>query len=146
MFRHIVLPSLLTLLGACSSLYTEKPGPNGDALAGVVPNLKTSDYVTTENCLSTRDYDSVEVVADRYLIFMDHDKVWVNELSHRCPTLGTSDAIAFDLHDNRVCRLDTVSGIDRRLFGWDRGPMCVLGEFKQVTAAQAALMKADLKR
>jgi hypothetical protein len=144
MVRYILPTLLLTPLAACSSLYTEHPGPNGDALADVVPALEPSDYAVTENCLSTRDYDSVEVVGDRYVLFVNRDNVWVNELSHRCPTLSTSDAITFDLHANRICSLDTVSGIDRRFLGWDRGPMCVLGDFKKVTVAQAALIKAKL--
>jgi hypothetical protein len=132
----------LLLLSGCSGLHVEKPSGSGAALADVVSGLEREAYTRTERCLSTFDYDSVEVAGEEYLLFYGRgDDVWVNELSSRCPGIEIYDALAFELHTDRICALDSVSGINRGFLSWDKGPTCALGEFSQVSPAQAAQLR-----
>lgn len=108
-----------------------------------------TDYAATERCLSTFRYDSVEVLDDRHLLFKSPqgDKSWLNTLRQRCPGLRPDDTLYFELRDNRVCSLDMVSVVDRAFFFWERmGPTCGLGEFHELTAPQAQLIREAMRR
>lgn len=127
-------------LAGCSSMQIEHTNGDEAALLQALP-ADDAAYTETKSCLSRLEYDSVEVAGDQHLLFFGHDDIWVNELRSRCPGLEHYDTLAFDLTGDRVCSLDSVSGVDRRFFSWDRGPTCTLGEFRKVSEVQAQRLR-----
>ena len=134
----------VALLAGCGNMNIERPDGNGDALANAIPD-EASAYTETDRCLSTWDYDSVEIAGDEHLLFFGRgDDVWVNKLRTRCPGIETYDALSFELVSNQLCELDLVMGVNRNIFWWERGVSCSLGEFSKVTPAQAQLLREAL--
>lgn len=135
-------PSLLAmaLITACAS-GTPPPEP---AAPPVLDQLTTDTrYTSSQRCLSTFAYDSVEVLDDRHLLFSNAagTELWINELRNRCRALARNAALAFDMRGNRVCSLDTARVLAQVVFGRPIGPTCSLGEFEQLTAAQVEIIR-----
>ncbi|MEQ8692126.1 MAG: DUF6491 family protein [Pseudomonadales bacterium] len=131
----------LLLLGCAQSqtMNSRQGTPDAEQL---IANLSDADYVQTETCISTAQYSSVELIDDKALVFHDgRNSFWINRFPRACPFLRERETLVFDLHGNRVCRLDGVR-TSSPLFGWWRpGPRCALGDFQRVSAGQAALLR-----
>jgi hypothetical protein len=136
---HLTVSTLLVLgLTGCASNDRERD----QRLATVLNELDTdTEYTSTRRCLS--NYDSVEVLDDRHLLFKPAtgDDLWLNTLRSRCPGLRRNDTLLFRKTSNRLCNLDSAEVIDRFLFWRRTGPVCSLGEFHQLTENQAALIR-----
>ena len=107
---------------------------------------KPEDYSDPVTCLNRFAYQDVDVINKELLLFYGRrDKVWLNRLRNPCIGLRREDTLAFDMRDNRLCDLDTFSGVDT--FG---GPLertsarCSLGKFEPVSLEQAQLLKEGL--
>jgi hypothetical protein len=119
-------------------------GERDERLADVLAGLDTdTEYAATQRCLSTFEYDRVEVLDERHLLFRNApgNDVWLNILRSRCPGLHRNDTLLFEKSGSRLCSLDRAEVIDRFLFWRRTGPVCALGEFHQLTDAQAALIR-----
>jgi len=138
----IVLTTGAVLLGGCAS------APERDAqVANALQQLEGADYAATERCLSTFEYDQVEILDDQHLLFESNtgQEVWLNTLRNRCPGLRKDDVLAFDMNGNRLCSLDTATVMERFLFWQRTGPTCSLGEFQQLTEAQSSVVRDALE-
>lgn len=127
------------VLAGCAS----GPSEPDQQMRSALERVEQESYARSERCLSTFQYDSVEVLDDQHLLFTDGtgDKVWLNRLRHRCSGLRPDDILAFDMHGNRLCSLDTATVIEYVLFWRRTGPTCSLGEFHELTEAQASLIR-----
>jgi len=102
--------------------------------------LDPAEYGEPKNCLYTHDYRSFRPLGNRHLLFEGrNDKQWVNVLRGRCPGLHKDSKFIMRPNvSNRVCdkdQFDIADHIDPYTLS-GKGPTCVLGEFKPVTAAQ----------
>jgi hypothetical protein len=142
------LPIVLTLLIAgCASHEIRKTKPAADEVQAkveaIVERVAQDEYASSENCLSTFEYDSVDIIDERHLLFHGlGDDMWINQLRADCPGLHDSDTLLFELHSSRVCSLDIVRRVDRMLFWWNKGPMCSLGKFYEVSPTLAQSLDA----
>lgn len=140
-FTVIVAAGAL-LLGGCAS------APERDQqVASALQQLEGADYAATKRCLSTFEYDRVEVLDQQHLLFESNTgrQVWLNTLRTKCPGLREDDVLAFEMRGNRLCSLDTATVMERFLFWQRTGPTCSLGEFQQLTEGQAALLREALE-
>lgn len=137
----LITASFLALSGLTGCAAGGEPN---EQLSRVLEGFETeTDYAATERCLSSFQYDNVEVLDDRHLLFEDSpgDDVWLNTMRSRCPGLHRNDTLLFEKTSNRLCSLDTAEVIERFLFWQRTGPVCTLGDFHQLTEAQADLIR-----
>lgn len=129
------------VLGGCATPQGEhiKPGPDGAAYAVIVEDARVEESRT---CLSSADYDTVEVLNNEKLMFFGRDEVWVNDLRHRCSGLESYDTIAFRKgRSASICEYDEVRGLHRSLFDYDTGITCTLGEFDRIDEVHSRRVK-----
>lgn len=109
---------------------------------------------TPRRCISKYAYHDFQPLGDAYVLFKGSgDKLWLNELRGRCPGLGHSSALAFDIRGNQLCELDRFKITDwfdwarYRRWPWDwlDGIPCTLGKFQPVNAEQVDAIRAALK-
>ena len=138
----VIAATGLFILGGCAS------APERDEqVANALQQLEGAEYAATERCLSTFQYDQVEVLDQQHLLFQSNtgQEVWLNTLRTRCPGLRDDDVLAFEMTGNRLCSLDTATVMERFLFWQRTGPTCSLGEFQELTEAQAELLREALQ-
>jgi len=139
----LILVVCLLTLSACAGSSPDR----GPQISAALDELQSrEDYARTERCLATHQYRSVEVLDENHLLFTgtSRDRLWLNELRTHCPGLRSNDTLAFEVRNNRLCNLDTATVVDHFLF-WERtGPTCSLGDFQQLTPAQAKLLREAL--
>lgn len=119
-------------------------GEPNEQLTSVLDDLDTgTEYTATKRCLSNFEYDTVEVLDERHLLFKDEPggEKWLNTLRSRCPGLHRNDTLLFEKTGNRLCNLDTAEVVERFLFWRRTGPVCSLGEFHELTENQANLIR-----
>ncbi len=102
--------------------------------------LDPAEYGEPKTCLSAHEYRSFRPLGNRHLLFEGrNEKQWVNVLRGRCPGLHKDSKFIMRPNvSNRVCdkdQFDIADHIDPYTLS-GKGPTCVLGEFKPVTAAQ----------
>lgn len=130
------------VIGGCAS------DPERDQrMTRALQQLEGADYAATERCLSTFEYDQVEVLDQQHLLFESNtgQELWLNTLRTACPGLREDDVLAFEMTGNRLCSLDTATVMERFLFWQRTGPTCSLGEFQQLTEGQAELVREALE-
>ena len=131
---------LVLLLSACAG----GGGERNEQLANVLASFDTeTDYAETKRCLSDFEYNQVEVLDEQHILFRNSpgDDLWLNTLRARCPGLNRNDTLLFEKRSNRLCNLDRAEVVQRFLFWQRTGPVCSLGEFHQLTEAQAELIR-----
>lgn len=80
-----------------------------------------------ENCIFNRSIKRTKVLDDSNIIFeMRNDRVYLNTLNNRCPSLRFSRQFAYKPTNNRLCGYDIISVFD------SSGPKgsCGLGQFE----------------
>lgn len=144
--RFLVAAVSIAAAGSITSCASEPSAPDSNELP-VLERLTTDTrYTPTQRCLSTFEYDSIEVLDDRHLLFSNAagTKAWINMLRNRCAALGRNATLSFEMRGNRVCSLDTARVLARFVYGNQIGPTCSLGEFEEVTAAQVEVIRRAL--
>ena len=101
------------------------------------------DYVETGRCLHRNDYQHVEVLDDRHILFEGRRGVWLNRLHSRC-AIRKDAILVFELRSNRTCTSDRVTGRTRGSYSMIQGS-CVLGDFQEIDPQQALALKESLK-
>ena len=138
------------LIGACatqpqSAEDREQPMTVDELLASAPMPEGSANPV---NCLRQAAYTDVEVVKPDLLLFRNNrDGVWLNRLRQSCVGLDMGHALAFRMRSNRLCELDTVSGVG--MLGEPLSPVsipCSLGKFEPLSPTQADLLKTGLAR
>ncbi len=142
--RALVLASAMALaVHAVAASPAEQQAARQDAIDKILSQPLPADaYAKPERCLASHQYDSVDILDDRHLVFKGMgDRIWVNELRRRCIGMHRRDVLQFEMHANRVCDLDTFQAFTPGL-GGIRSGSCSLGRFEPVTAAQLEAMRA----
>lgn len=109
--------------------------------------LSSEEYSKTERCISTFEYDTMEVLDDQHVIFEGRgDRVWLNTLRNRCIGLRRDSVPVIRLRDSQLCDLDTFQARDSMLGVWTRtSATCSLGTFSRITPEQADTIRAAFK-
>jgi hypothetical protein len=95
-------------------------------------------------CLSSMDYDQVEVLDSQRLVFKGRgQKRWLNQLRVRCPGLRRHATLQFEMRSMRLCEMDGFKSIDPG-FG-DRSGHCSLGKFEPISPDQEQMLKDALR-
>ncbi len=127
-----------------SSCTTSGGAQQDHQLASVLKDMDSgTQYAATRRCLSSHDYDTVEVLDDQHILFKDKpgNDYWLNTLRSKCAGLNRHDTLLFEKSNNQVCNLDTAEVTEHFLFWHRTGPVCTLGKFNQLTESQAALIE-----
>jgi len=144
--------SLVVLLTACAAAEPTPEQAAADAKAHETIDqilsapLASDDYSKPERCLSTFEYDQMEVLDDQHVLFKGNgDDIWLNKLRMRCIGLTRNSTPVIRLRDTQVCDMDTFQSMDTMLGMWHRtSATCSLGEFTPVTEEQAKTIEAAL--
>jgi hypothetical protein len=109
--------------------------------------LPSEEYVKGERCISTMQYDSMEVLDDRHVLFQGTgDRIWLNTLRSRCIGLRRDSTPVIRLRDTQLCDMDTFQAVDDMLGVWTRtSATCSLGTFTRISREQADGIRAALK-
>jgi hypothetical protein len=104
---------------------------------------------TPEDCVITTRIRKTKIVDDGTILFyLGGSKVYQNVLPDECPRLKSNGRFAYQVRSSRLCRVDTITVLDR--FGGDLRPgfTCRLGRFLPITEleADALLLAADEKK
>lgn len=102
--------------------------------------LEDDAYRTSQNCISTRSYDGVEVLDDKTLLFHGRRGVWLNRLLTRCRGLSWEMIPTVESHGSRVCEHDRFRGRPRS--GFPESTSCTLGKFEKIDEAQVKSLRA----
>ncbi len=110
--------------------------------------LGEDEYVKSERCISTFQYDSVEVLDKQHVLFKGRgDHLWVNTLRVPCIGLRRRDVLQFELRGSQLCNLDDFVAIARTpFFGTKTSASCALGDFSPITQEQVELLKETVKK
>ena len=146
MIRIVFVLSALLLAGCARD-----PAKQAEAQQEVAYEIETiltqplseDEYVQGERCLSTHQYDSIEILDNRHVVFKGRgDRLWVNTLRAPCVGLRRRDVPMFELRGMQLCNLDDFVAINTsRFFGTATSATCVLGDFAPITKEQVALIK-----
>ncbi len=130
-------------LAATDSSQEELPSSVEEILSGAP---RPEDYSDSVTCLQRNDYQQVEVLNRELLLFKGRrDKFWLNRLRQPCIGLRRTDTLAFEMRDNRLCNLDTFSGIGSFGRPLERtSARCGLGKFETISPEQVKLLKESL--
>ncbi|MEM8769466.1 MAG: hypothetical protein AAGE43_18670 [Pseudomonadota bacterium] len=113
--------------------------------------LPEDEYREQKRCLAQRNYRSIEVLSTEYLLFYRNNSFWLNRLSRPCPTLRFNDVPVFSSRStSSICerdafyptnRMDLARGFDSTGRPLAATGVCFLGQFEEITADQAALLR-----
>jgi hypothetical protein len=94
------------------------------------------------DCVNLMRVDRTHVVDDQNILFyMRGDQIYLNRLSHPVPGLDPTEALMYRTTTSRLCRLDTVTVLERWGFGLTEGASGVLGTFMPVDKEQAHALR-----
>jgi hypothetical protein len=144
---RIVFVLYALLLAGCAS----DPAKQAEAQQEVAEEIETiltqpldeDEYAQGERCLSTHQYDSIDVLDNRHVVFKGRgDRLWVNTLRAPCVGLRRRDVLKFEMRGRQLCNLDDFVAINpSRFLGAETSAHCVLGDFAPITEEQVALIK-----
>jgi hypothetical protein len=89
------------------------------------------------SCISLSGLHKVQVVDPTTLAFIRRRQVYLNTMRHICPGMAPGGTFSFRMHGGRIkrlCRGDPVYP------NWVAGMSCTLGNFHEISAAQAKVM------
>lgn len=122
---------MVTTLGALSAL----------AMATGPAHAAEADAQTLD-CVNLTRIDHTHVVDDRNILFyMRGGDIYLNRLSHSVPGLDRNDGFMYRTHMGRLCRIDTVTVLERWGFGLTEGASGTLGDFVLVDEARADALR-----
>jgi hypothetical protein len=124
--RRFVL-ALLVCAGSVGAAFGQDDGnETGD---------ESERNLDSEHCVRINEIDKIDIVDSDTLIFrLRRDKVYRNELTHRCPGLRPSDTLMYRSSVGLLCSIDVVTVLEDWGFGYAPGVSCGLGMFEPITA------------
>lgn len=122
---------LATTLGALSAFaIAAGPAHSAEADAEVL------------DCVNLMRIDHTHVVDNRNILFyMRGGNIYLNRLSHPVPGLDRNDGFMYRTHMGRLCRVDTVTVLERWGFGLTEGASGTLGEFVLIDEERAEALR-----
>jgi hypothetical protein len=149
-------PALLLLFAALLSACASDPAKTAETQQEVAEEIESiltqplgqDEYAEGESCISTHQYDSVEVLDNQHVVFKGRgQRLWLNTLRNKCVGLRTHDVLKFELRGSRICNLDSFVAIDTTMhFGYETSANCALGDFAPITQEQIALIEAAVEK
>jgi hypothetical protein len=116
------------------------------AIGGLVQADEVVDpVVETLQCISLARLDRTDVIDDRNILFyMRNDKIYLNQLPHRCSGLRFADSFSYRPTVSRLCSIDTITPLRDGPpggFGMVGGVSCKLGKFRAITEDEVLILK-----
>lgn len=151
MKKPIVLSATLTVVVILATSGCQSTRVDSDVahqrIEAILAEPPSTD-VWPKRCLRTVDYDSVDVLDDRHVLFRGpHDRIWLNVLRSRCGGLSSNTTLLFNLRSTNICDLDTFTGVHAFFRFWQRETAtCALGTFHPVTAEQVEMIERALRK
>ena len=94
------------------------------------------------NCVDLMRVDHTYVVDDQNILFyMRGGAIYLNRLSHPVPGLDPDQAFMYRTSIGQLCRLDTVTVLERWGFGLTEGASGTLGKFMPRDRVQADMLR-----
>jgi hypothetical protein len=90
--------------------------------------LTADDYRTSVRCISTQRFRTIEIVDERYILFIGRREAWLNRLRHRCTGLQPNMVAVLNMRSNRICHMDRLHGVSSLATTHS----CSLGEFQEI--------------
>jgi hypothetical protein len=125
--------SLIVLLAVGQLGFTAVRGQNDD--------VESFDR-TPVNCIQVNRIRRTEVLDDQTILFsMRGGRNFLNHLPQECPTLEREGRFMYQTTGGQLCRIDTITVMERFGAGLGRGFTCRLGHFHPVTAEEIEELK-----
>ncbi len=114
--------------------------------------LAADEYRQSRRCLSRTAYRKIEVLNEEYVLFSKGEDHWINRLRRRCPSLKFNHLPVFvQKGTSTLCESDpfyptNTMDLNMSLSGSRSMGMqgiCYLGDFEQISAEQAALIRGS---
>lgn len=106
----------------------------GAALSILAGNGWADDSKTGgKDCIQLTQVRETKAVDDQtILVFAGPNRVYKNQLPHKCMGLSRADSYMYKTSESRLCSLDVITVLNR--FGGDfsKGPSCGLGTFELI--------------
>jgi hypothetical protein len=108
------------------------------AIAGL--SLGSTDAKpTVKNCLNVSQLKTTAVVDDKTILFELRDRsVWVNNLKHKCPSLGFHESFSYEVRGGTLCNVDVITVFAPHYIG----ASCGLSKFERVEGRLRDVRKA----
>jgi hypothetical protein len=109
--------------------------------------LPESEYSESNRCVFTYNYESVEILDSRHLLFVGRrGNFWLNQLRSECLGLRKDALLIFEARDRSICDMDGFRGGQRYGSAAEFAAHCMLGHFESISQAQADLLRDALSR
>ena len=107
--------------------------------------LDADAYTERRLCLSTAQYQHIEIVSDQALLFHGRGRrAWLNQISNRCTGLREGMIVTIVLHSTRACEMDRFQGVVRGAYAMSTPP-CRLGPFEPIAEEQIEFLRDALR-
>jgi hypothetical protein len=116
--------------------------------------LPESEYSQSDRCVYTNEYDAIEVLDSRRLLFRGRrGAYWLNQLRSECHGLSRDGVLILDGRGRSVCDMDSFRSVPRGavvqmsdLSGAQFGMSCMFGHFEAISEAQAMVLRDALSK
>jgi hypothetical protein len=116
--------------------------------------LPESEYSQSDRCVYANEYDAIEVLDSRRLLFRGRrGAYWLNQLRSECLGLTRDGVLILEGRSRSVCDMDSFRSVPRRavvqisdLSGAQFGMSCMLGHFEAISEAQAMVLRDALSK
>lgn len=111
--------------------------------------LPESEYSQSDRCVYSNEYDAIEVLDSRRLLFRGRrGAFWLNQLRSECLGLTRDGVLILEARSRSVCDMDSFRSVPRSalvqmsdLASAQFGMSCMLGHFEAITEAQAMVLR-----
>jgi hypothetical protein len=116
--------------------------------------LPESDYSQSDRCVYVNDYEAIEVLDSRRLLFRGRrGSFWLNQLRSECLGLTRDGVLILEGRNRSICDMDSFRSVPRRavvqmsdLTNAQFAMNCMLGHFEAISEAQAMVLRDALSR
>ena len=99
------------------------------------------DELEPVKCIPVRQIQETKIIDNQNILFyMNGNKIYRNNLPHKCGGLKRRDAFMYEVRTSRLCDLDTIKVVERFGGGFAPGASCGLGKFYPISEELAELL------
>jgi hypothetical protein len=107
------------------------------------------DEIIPEDCIQVRAIKDTDIVDDQTILFyMRGDKIYRNNLDHKCRGLKREESFMYEVNTSRLCDIDIIKVVDgfndirsNGLRTQMVGTSCFLGKFYPISEEMADILK-----
>jgi len=141
-FRFVIPFFLIAVIAMAGEDDATGSGIESDAGSDDDSDDYTGEYFQLENCIRRASIRSTYIVDDRTVIFyMSQQKIYVNQLPHRCSGLRSAGTFSYRTTGSQLCSVDMITVVRSMGRSLSTGPSCGLGKFRPVTKEEVAMIK-----